>query len=268
MEETWKFLPRSIELLLVVGLAWFVSGWFVGKTRQEPVVAVQVIDQKSGKMIIDAALFGISPLLSHAAKKVVENPVIKSHLQLKLIGTILAGERSAAILMLGNANKQQLVLQGKVIESGVTLKKVEISAIVVNNHGRLERIVLMKAQGDLKEYSGSMNKKPLKAVSTVLSRKYISKQTHNFSKLLSQARALPHIKNGKMDGFVLSEIVPGSLYQSIGLQNGDVLLKVNGLKITGAKQAMEMYQKLQTASVIDLELIRAGAMMPLHYEIR
>jgi len=43
---------------------------------------------------------------------------------------------------------------------------------------------------------------------------------------------------GQLNGFVLGEIVPGSLYEKIGLKNGGILRKANGISIAGALQAM------------------------------
>jgi len=99
-------------------------------------------------------------------------------------------------------------------------------------------------------------------------RKHLQNQISDFPKLLSQARVVPHFQGGKPDGFVIGDIVPGSLYGQIGLQNGDIIRKVNGQQVTNAQQAMAMYQALKSASSINLELMRAGQVQRMHYNIR
>lgn len=101
-----------------------------------------------------------------------------------------------------------------------------------------------------------------------MSRDQVQQQLGDLPALLSQARVVPNYSNGKADGFVISEISQGSLYQQAGLQNGDVILRVNGQQVTSAQQAMSMYQGLQNAAAIDLELMRAGQMKQVHFDIR
>ncbi|MDX8406117.1 MAG: PDZ domain-containing protein [Mariprofundus sp.] len=101
-----------------------------------------------------------------------------------------------------------------------------------------------------------------------MSRTRLQHQMQNLPLLLTQARVIPNMVNGKAAGFVITDIVPGSLYQQAGLQNGDILTKVNGQLITNPGQAMQLYQTLQQASTIDLELTRAGQVQQVHYDIR
>jgi len=101
-----------------------------------------------------------------------------------------------------------------------------------------------------------------------IDRQHLQKQMRNFSTLLSQARVTPHFTNGKPDGFMISEIVKGSLYEEIGLQNGDIIQKVNGESVTGAEQAMRMYRELQSATFIDVEVMRNGVIQQISYVIQ
>jgi len=270
MTGRWKFTPYYVEFFLVILLAWLITGWW---HTGEVVQKIAPLPEKTKKhlsmisALTSVALFGVPPERAEVASKPVSKPVVKSQLRLTLVGTVLAGKRSAAIVMLGGGSKQHVFILGDTIQNGVVLKKVEASAIVVSYQGRLERIVLKRGKA-LNVAAAIVPTESLKATHTLLSRKYIHKKVQDFPKLLSQARVLPYFKNGKPDGFVITDIVPGSLYQTVGLQNGDILRKVNGVTITGAKQAMAMYQKLQNASSIDLELLRHGTLMPIHYRIK
>jgi len=105
-------------------------------------------------------------------------------------------------------------------------------------------------------------------VNRKIDRNKLNSQMRNFSTLLSQARVSPHFTNKKPDGFTISEIVKGSLYEEIGLKNGDVIKKVNGESVTGAEQAMRMYRELQSATFIDVEVERAGTLQQISYVIQ
>ncbi|MDX8392807.1 MAG: PDZ domain-containing protein [Mariprofundaceae bacterium] len=90
----------------------------------------------------------------------------------------------------------------------------------------------------------------------------------NLPKLLTGALAVPHQMNGVPDGFMLQDIVPDSLYAQAGLINGDVIRKVNGKVVMKPEQGIALFQQLQNASALDLEITRAGAAQHIHFDIR
>ncbi len=92
--------------------------------------------------------------------------------------------------------------------------------------------------------------------------------TENVNQLLTQARALPYMEQGKTVGFRISEIVPGSLYEKIGLQNGDVIQKVNSQDVDDPAKFFQMYQNLKEERNVSIDLIRGGQRQTLNYEIR
>lgn len=92
--------------------------------------------------------------------------------------------------------------------------------------------------------------------------------TENMNQLLTQARALPFMEQGKTVGFRISEIVPGSLYEKIGLVNGDVIQKINAQDVDDPAKFFQMYQSLKEERNISIDLIRGGQRQTLNYEIR
>jgi general secretion pathway protein C len=90
----------------------------------------------------------------------------------------------------------------------------------------------------------------------------------NLTELLTQIRAIPNIQNGKTNGFALSEIEPGSVFDEMGLQEGDVLRSVNGQQMTDAGQAMQMMSALRSASQISIQVLRDGHPTTLTYQIQ
>jgi general secretion pathway protein C len=87
------------------------------------------------------------------------------------------------------------------------------------------------------------------------------------SQLFTQIRAVPNLHNGTSDGFRLSEIVPGSIFQQMGLQDGDVLTGVSGQPIGNPARAMQMLSTLQSRSNITLNVLRNGAPVQISYTI-
>jgi general secretion pathway protein C len=89
----------------------------------------------------------------------------------------------------------------------------------------------------------------------------------NLSEVATEARIVPNFKDGKANGFKMFSIKPGSIYAKIGLQNGDVIQKINGYVMDSPDKALELYQKLRDASSVSIELNRRGQNSTLNYAI-
>lgn len=287
-------IPLLTEILLVAVLAWMVSGWLLPASTVKlsglaPTTGVSTVSLPNLAKLVTVPLFGKILTPARAIRPVAQQakPVVISPLSIKLLGTVVAQEHGAAIIALSQGREQRVFFIGDTIQPGVILKTVEAEAIVVERNGMLERISLEQGSKLISSalplrttmgraavpVAASVSPStaisaPAQATRKSMDRNQFRKQLQNFPALLSQARVIPHIVQGKAAGFTISDIVPGSLYQQAGLQNGDIILSVNGKQITGAKQAMGMYQTLQSATAIDLELVRAGQARRIHYEIR
>ncbi|HUL58892.1 MAG TPA: type II secretion system protein GspC [Anaeromyxobacteraceae bacterium] len=90
---------------------------------------------------------------------------------------------------------------------------------------------------------------------------------NNMSNLATQARIVPSFKNGVANGFKLFSIQPGSLYASIGIENGDVIQRINGYEMNSPDKALEIYQKLKESSHVTIEIERGGAVIKKEYNI-
>ena len=102
----------------------------------------------------------------------------------------------------------------------------------------------------------------------MLDQREVAASTENMNQILTQARALPYMEAGKTVGFRISEIVPGSIYEKIGLQNGDVIQKVNSQDVDDPGKFFQLYQGLKEEKSITIDLMRNGQRQTLNYEIR
>ncbi|MDQ6978555.1 MAG: type II secretion system protein N [Mariprofundaceae bacterium] len=275
---------RVFEVLLVLWAAWLIAGIImqpdgvtVLTSSQSTPSSNESKDALDQVLIRETPLFGVIAAVKATAPVVQATPVAVVTIppvKVKLWGTVLAGEASVAILAVASDPKQKVFRLHATIADGVTLEQIWGDAVEVNDHSRKRRIELRQPNG--------LAATPAQAAPTVahpprppgpmlqrsISRGEINRQTRNFSQLLSQARVVPHFSNGKADGFVISDIVPRSLFQQIGLRNGDIIRKVNQTVISSAAQAMQLYQSLQQASEIQLEVERAGQTQTINYHIQ
>jgi type II secretion system protein C len=102
----------------------------------------------------------------------------------------------------------------------------------------------------------------------VLDRSTVDSNMNNMASLFTQIRAVPNLsENGQSNGFRLSQIQPNSIFQQIGLRDGDVLTSVEGQDVKDPIRAMEMLGNLRTQSVVNLTVLRDGRPMNLQYNI-
>ena len=100
-----------------------------------------------------------------------------------------------------------------------------------------------------------------------IERSVIDSTLSNLNTIATQARIVPSFRNGVANGFKLFSIQPGSLYSSIGIENGDVIQRVNGYEINSPEKALELYQKLRESSHVTIELDRGGQVIRKEYNI-
>jgi type II secretion system protein C len=101
-----------------------------------------------------------------------------------------------------------------------------------------------------------------------VSRAEVQQTMENPAQFFSQMRAMPHFVNGKTDGFSISQVAPGSVFQQLGLQDGDLLTSIQGQPVTNPMQAMGLIQAVKTASAIDLTVNRNGTPTSVHLDLR
>jgi len=89
----------------------------------------------------------------------------------------------------------------------------------------------------------------------------------NMGSLLTQIRAVPNMENGSSNGFRLSQIHPGSIFQQIGLEDGDILTGAQGQQVTDPMRAMALVSALRNSPTVSLSIIRNGSPLQLHYMI-
>ncbi len=183
----------------------------------------------------------------------------------KLIGTIEGDSFAGAVLE--DATGQAFYRMQQKLPDGSRIVKVQ-----------RDRVTLRKADGGKVELQvvdetkivdvSRPGVKKLGEGKFVLDQREVASSTENINQLLTQARALPYTEQGKVVGFRISEIVPGSLYEKIGLQNADVISKINSQDVDDPAKFFQMYQNLKEERNISIDMIRGGQRQTLNYEIR
>jgi general secretion pathway protein C len=95
----------------------------------------------------------------------------------------------------------------------------------------------------------------------------VEKAFENFAEIVKQARVVPYSKDGVTIGFQIQSIVPGSVFQRLGLQNFDIIKGVNGESLTSADQALRLFTVFRNEKEVVLDIQRQDAPLKLSYII-
>lgn len=101
-----------------------------------------------------------------------------------------------------------------------------------------------------------------------ISRAEISASMKDMGQMLSQAQIRPYFAGGAQEGFMVSQIRPGSIFQRLGLRDGDIIQGFDSRKVHSADDFMALHGALQSATHMNLSVKRAGKVENLEYQFR
>jgi general secretion pathway protein C len=210
------------------------------------------------------------------------SPPVKTSLRVKLLGTLLAAKSLwsiASILDINSQRAQTYMTSDKI--QGAEILDIERERVIIFNNHRREFISSEGGDGAVIAYapptprpSSDPNPSVLGTGIRALSendyevpRTEIDKTLSNLNDVAMQARIVPAFKDGQAQGFKLFSIRPDSLYTKIGIQNGDVIRRINGYDLNSPEKALEIYSKLKEANRIDIQIERNGTVLNKTYNI-
>ncbi len=228
----------------------------------------QGLQPQDFQIIVDRNLFNSQAVgsgsqvdLTLAGKK--SSPAAKawSLSKVSLIGTLVAGEQSLALLQI--AGKTEIHRLGAKLASGVELVEIARHRVVISDQG-VRRELLFKDAASKPQAEPEPGGKPGSGIVASgnnrwqISRAAAENARANFNRLLRSARVIPQLQNGQTVGFKLVEMERGSLLEQIGLKVGDLLVEINQVKLDSPEKALQVFQQLRDASNISLGLVRNG----------
>lgn len=90
----------------------------------------------------------------------------------------------------------------------------------------------------------------------------------NGAVMMRAARMVPWTKDGKMEGFKLYAIRPGSVVALLGFSNGDTVHEINGFPLSSVEETLKVLAKVRAASSLELTMTRRGQPLSLRYSIQ
>jgi general secretion pathway protein C len=194
--------------------------------------------------------------------------------KLKLLGVVMGDHEGVSAIVEELSSKRQLFfrLHDQIPDIG-EISEIRRDGMVVRQGDQQELLELAASQVEkppsLPIPAGSaITPAPSTPSRTVLDRRVVEQAMDDLPKLLSQARAVPHLVNGAMNGFRLDYIAPSSFYEKIGLKYGDILQQVNGVDIRDPSTILTLFQQLRNERAVKLDVLRNNQRTTMNFEIR
>jgi len=219
----------------------------------------------------------------------VEEDLEETDLPLRLLGTAASEDESlawAAIDDLGE-RKHKVVATGGNVRPGATVVRIERKRVVLRNNGRLEELTLDGEQASGPVAARRPNR-PMRPARTAMRQRNaqladrvrrvaenhfevdnadVQETVRNPASLFSEARILPRYEEGQMVGVQLNAIKSGSLFERVGLADGDTIVEFNGQSLGSPADSAQFLQQLIDGSGFEVLVEDAnGAERTLTFE--
>jgi general secretion pathway protein C len=194
--------------------------------------------------------------------------------KLKLLGVVIGDHEGVSAIVEELSSKRQLFfrLHDQIPDAG-EISEIRRDGMVVRQGDQQELLELATSQIEKPPSTpvtagSAVVPVPGSPVRTVLDRREVEQAMGDLPKLLSQARAVPYLVNGTMNGFRLDYIAPASFYEKIGLKYGDVLQQVNGVDIRDPGTMLTLFQQLRNEKTVKLDVLRSNQRTAMTFDIR
>jgi general secretion pathway protein C len=233
-----------------------------------------------------------SRLPATGAKSVSQRP----RTSFVLVGTIDSSTPSArrAILWANGMKEPKLFREKEEVEPGAILSSVERDKVWIARGGEREMLEILPV--------GSKTRAPASAPAAVarsvaptgpqvggaapsqgvgeirverlgdnrysIDEAGVAQLTGNINQFMTQVRLIPFFEGNKSDGYRIAAIRPGTTFEHLGFQGGDVLQQLNGLDVSSPEKLYTIFQNLKDEKKVSVNILRQGQKSTLTYEIR
>src|SRR5699024_5698000 len=94
------------------------------------------------------------------------------------------------------------------------------------------------------------SKRPRRTFS--IDRAALRRQFRKPADLFGHGRYLPNMEGDTRRGLRLVDVAPGGIFSQLGLQNGDVILSVNGVPLNTQQDVLVNFEKMRKMHILNL----------------
>ena len=201
---------------------------------------------------------------------------------LKLLDTIVLQDsvKSVASVQVRGSSELVNVREGEQLNNAVEVSRINRMKIILKNltTGECEYIASEEEDAPImppmKIVSPKVGQKMFKSLnpsiknvgnSFKIKRAFRDNMISNMSEVLTQAKAVQITNPDGSLSFKMTEVVPGSIYSQLNIQNDDVITSINGKKIENLNELMTLLGRIKEIDQFQIGLKRNGMNETLEY---
>jgi general secretion pathway protein C len=186
-----------------------------------------------------------------------------SSLNLRLVGITVFGEKSSVIIQDLTKGTRGVYRLGDIIKGFKITEILQDSAILTQKD---QELVLKLAKGEeFLQPEGFVRK--VDKNSWVLSADKLTDMVSNIDQYAGQVIAFQHLENGKPAGFRIRHLTQGNDFEKMGIENGDIIKKVNGLEVNDLSDVLKTVYQLGNDKTFHVEVERNSQTQKLNYNL-
>ena len=145
---------------------------------------------------------------------------------------------------------------------------IQINVII--NQGDQDEVLSMDYQtrGMFENKMSKKDPSPTPQKTVTLDKDYVQNTLSDVKQVFKQAQIMPYTENGKTKGFKLSNIKKDSLFQKLGIKDGDVIISADNVEINNPNQIQELASKLGNKDSVDLQIKRGNKKITKEYKLK
>ena len=202
-------------------------------------------------------------------------PSVARELGIELVGTV-CGSPAVSRAIIKNTKTKALGLYrlGQTV-AGATIQSIQLNAVILLHDGQRKALNLKAAEtGRSANSSGPAQSKvktpkaaPYLPANRVRPRNAAASKIGYVEEILSKAAIEPYGVNGIVEGLRITGLEKVPAAESLGLENGDIIRRVNGQQLTSLQKAFQVFQKAKLQPSISIELSRGGVTKELTFDL-
>lgn len=302
----FNLLALFVIIYIVVHTFYRVVGIQLHRVGGEKVIVSKDIETQAAKslitpeysMIVERNIFG-------ATEKSAPPPVVEEKpepletleettLQLSLLGTVAGDQESGRAFILDKKVRSQNIYRVGDSVQGAEIRQILRGKVVLRHAGKDEILTLVEADDKQQPTAAAArNTRRVSRGRRARSRPQVEEpqedsaadgepeeeiipiaqdelqgSINDLNQLMTQVRIRPYFRQGKPEGLIVSQIRADSIFEKLGLINGDIIASVNGKQMSSPEEAFQLYNSLNSGSQVSIEITRRGQKKMLTYDIQ
>lgn len=222
-------------------------------------------------------LFNEKGLIPDADVGMDNGPPVRTTLPLTLLGVIVTTDptKSVASIEDKGSNSVLAVREGEPLGTSATIQKIETTRVIFMNNNSQRREFVELPQDQILATRRAAPAKPTSGIQQSGNRFNIDRKIvdeaispEKMGQTLTEARCVPHQEGGRPGGYQCFQIVPGSIYDKLGMKDNDVITSINGQPLDDPSKIFAFLNGLKGAKNIRIDLKRGGRDTTLEYDIQ